>query len=31
MQKWRKVLLEGIFIMAIIGGFVGFAMGKFGI
>jgi len=31
MQKWRKVLLVSIFIMAIIGGLIGFAMAKSGI
>lgn len=31
MQKWRKVLLVGLLIMSIIGGLIGFAMGKSGI
>ena len=31
MQKWRKVLLVSIFIMAIIGGLIGFSMAKSGI
>jgi hypothetical protein len=31
MQKWRKYLLIYIFIMSIIGGLIGFAMGKSGL